>query len=226
MGLMSVCPIRSALLASALFVQAGAACAQAQDLLPTGANDHFRQAPSLPAEVAVALPAAPRTQSARVVALPRLSSSFGARRDPLGPGFRAHHGIDIPASRGTPVRAAGAGQVRLAAPRGGYGLLVEIVHGYGLATRYAHLARILVSPGQEVRQGDTIGLVGSTGRSTGSHLHFEVRRNSVALDPIPFLGASQPIARLEPAPLLPAGVHVSRFARARNARDALPGDGF
>ena len=100
---------------------------------------------------------------------------------------RMHEGIDITASIGTPIWAAAAGTVIHAGWLGGYGNLVVVDHGDGLATAYAHASSILVSVGQSVAQGETIALVGSTGNSSGPHLHFEVRVNGVAVDPLLYL---------------------------------------
>jgi murein DD-endopeptidase MepM/ murein hydrolase activator NlpD len=98
-----------------------------------------------------------------------------------------HPGIDIGAGMGTPIKAAASGRVIVAAYSGGYGNLVVIDHGNGLATAYAHQSRIAVSVGQEVSQGQVIGYVGSTGFSTGPHLHFEVRVNGSPADPMGYL---------------------------------------
>lgn len=100
---------------------------------------------------------------------------------------RLHEGIDITASSGTPIWAAAAGTVIHAGWLGGYGNLVVVDHGNGLATAYAHASAILVGIGQQVAQGDTIALIGSTGNSSGPHLHFEVRVNGVAVDPLLYL---------------------------------------
>ena len=100
---------------------------------------------------------------------------------------RMHEGIDIAAASGTPVAAAASGTVIHAGWLGGYGNLVVVDHGNGLATAYAHASAILVSVGQHVSQGETVSLVGSTGNSTGPHLHFEVRVNGVAVDPLLYL---------------------------------------
>ena len=100
---------------------------------------------------------------------------------------RMHEGIDIAASFGTPIRAAAAGIVIHAGWLGGYGNLVVLDHGNGLATAYAHASSILVGVGQQVSQGETVSLVGSTGNSSGPHLHFEVRINGVAVDPLLYL---------------------------------------
>ena len=101
---------------------------------------------------------------------------------------RLHEGIDITAASGTPIRAAAAGTVIHSGWLGGYGLLVVIDHGNGLATAYAHNSSNLVSVGARVEQGQTIALVGSTGNSSGPHVHFEVRVNGVAVDPLLYLG--------------------------------------
>jgi murein DD-endopeptidase MepM/ murein hydrolase activator NlpD len=100
---------------------------------------------------------------------------------------RMHEGIDIAASSGTPIRAAAAGTVIHAGWLGGYGNLVVLDHGDGLATAYAHASAILVGVGQQVAQGETVSLVGSTGNSSGPHLHFEVRVNGAAVDPLLYL---------------------------------------
>jgi len=113
----------------------------------------------------------------------RVSSRFGKRLDPLTHKHRDHHGVDIAAARGSSIRAARPGQVTFAGRQGGYGNLVIIDHGNGMETRYAHCDRILVREGDTI-QGDTaIATVGSTGRSTGPHLHFEVRKDGSAVDP-------------------------------------------
>lgn len=114
----------------------------------------------------------------------RLSSPFGYRRHPIAGEWRWHNGVDLAAPLGTPVAAARAGNVSYAGLRGGYGLLVTLAHGGGLETRYAHLSRISVSPGQTIRAGEILGFVGSTGNSTGPHLHFETRLNGRASDPV------------------------------------------
>ena len=108
-------------------------------------------------------------------------SGFGWR------GSRMHEGIDISASSGTPIWAAAAGTVIWSGWRGGYGNAVVIDHGNGLATLYAHSSALLVSVGQSVEQGETVALVGTTGNSSGPHLHFEVRVNGTAVDPLNYL---------------------------------------
>lgn len=116
----------------------------------------------------------------------RISSAFGWRTIAVA-GNRFHGGIDIAAPTGTPIRAARGGVVSRAGWVGAYGFLVIVDHGGGWETRYAHLSRIDVQSGQRVAQGGVVGLVGSTGASTGPHLHFEVRRDGIALDPLAFL---------------------------------------
>jgi murein DD-endopeptidase MepM/ murein hydrolase activator NlpD len=100
-----------------------------------------------------------------------------------------HTGIDLRGDAGEPVRATATGSVTIAGRLGGYGNLVEINHGNGLATRYGHLSEIDVKIGQIVRIGEVIGKIGSTGRSTGPHLHYETRINGEAVDPKKFLRA-------------------------------------
>ena len=114
-----------------------------------------------------------------------ISSGFGNRV--IFGRTEFHSGIDIPAPRGTPIAAADAGTVVFAASRGSFGLLLILSHGDGLYTYYAHLQSFSVSVGQEVRQGQTIGLVGMTGRTTGAHLHFEVVQNGRQQNPLNFL---------------------------------------
>ncbi len=117
-----------------------------------------------------------------------ITSDFGIRVDPVYGGQAYHEGIDIADDYGTQVVATAAGTVTFAGPTdGGYGNLVEIDHGNGIVTRYGHNSVVLVSPGQQVRQGDVISLMGSTGKSTGSHLHYEVDVNGTPVDPIVFL---------------------------------------
>lgn len=120
------------------------------------------------------------------------SSDFGFRVHPISKRRKLHTGLDFDASRGTLVRAAGAGEVTYAKRRGTYGNLVVITHGLGLETRYAHLRRIRVKPGQFVTAGTVVGTVGSTGRSTGPHLHFEVRQFGEPVDPKWAMGLREP----------------------------------
>jgi murein DD-endopeptidase MepM/ murein hydrolase activator NlpD len=114
-----------------------------------------------------------------------LTSRFGLRVHPLFGRRHFHAGVDIAAPRGTPVRAADEGTVLYAGWYGGYGKLVVIDHGQSVSTLYGHLSEILVTAGQRVARNHLIGKVGSTGYSTGPHLHFEVRRNGKPIDPLP-----------------------------------------
>ncbi|MCB1177929.1 MAG: M23 family metallopeptidase [Leptospiraceae bacterium] len=104
------------------------------------------------------------------------SSKFGVRLDPFTKKRTFHGGVDIAAVKGTPVYSSQAGEIILAKKKGGYGRLVVIKHAMGYETRYGHLNKILVKKGQKVKKGEKVGLVGKTGRATGYHLHFEVRR--------------------------------------------------
>lgn len=122
----------------------------------------------------------------------RLESGVGGRRNPFGGrGFEYHEGQDIDALYGTPVQVAAGGKVTIAGWQRGYGKVVYVDHGNGLSTRYGHLSEIDVTVGQSVTQGQRIGLVGSTGRSTGPHLHYEVRINNQPVDPKPYLPGAQ-----------------------------------
>jgi murein DD-endopeptidase MepM/ murein hydrolase activator NlpD len=117
------------------------------------------------------------------------SSGFGVRMDPFLNAPAMHTGLDFRGSHGSPIRATAAGKVTHAGWNGGYGKLVEIDHGNGFATRYGHLSEIDVTVGQSVRIGQTVGRLGSTGRSTGPHLHYETRIDGDAVDPQKFLRA-------------------------------------
>ena len=116
-----------------------------------------------------------------------ITSGFGYRTDPVTGGTVYHAGLDIGAPCGTPIKAAGTGSVVAAGPNGGYGNMTVINHGNGLSTVYGHQSSIIVSPGQSVTQGQVIGYVGSTGKSTGCHLHFEVRVSGNPVDPTGYL---------------------------------------
>ena len=117
-----------------------------------------------------------------------VSSGYGNRRHPISGRGEFHTGIDLPAPSGTTIVAADSGMVVVSGRMGGYGNTVVIDHGNGLSTLYAHNSRNLVSEGQWVNRGDPVALVGSTGVSTGPHLHFEVRRNGGHINPGPFIG--------------------------------------
>jgi len=117
-----------------------------------------------------------------------ISSYFGEREDPFSGHEAYHKGVDFAGSAGSNVMAVAAGVVTWAGQRTGYGNLVEINHGDGYVTRYAHNERTLVSVGQTVKRGESVALMGSTGRSTGPHVHFEVLRNGRQVDPLSFIG--------------------------------------
>lgn len=134
------------------------------------------------ADGAIAIP------SEKPVRTAEFTSGYGTRSDPFRGSSASHQGIDLAAPIGTPIYATAEGTVAEAGyNRGGYGNLIKLDHGRGIETRYAHLSRILVSPGQRVARGQMIGHMGSTGRSTGSHLHYEVRIDGRAVNPIPFM---------------------------------------
>ncbi len=150
----------------------------------------------------IELPRTPRKAQKAALKWPiirgRLTSPFGLRR------MNCHNGIDIAAPRGTPVRAADSGKVVFSGIQNGYGKVVIIRHSKGVLTLYAHLQRIHVKENQRVRRGQRIARVGSTGRSTGPHLHFEVRENGKARDPMSFLPQT-PLIVLNPKASYGAG---------------------
>jgi murein DD-endopeptidase MepM/ murein hydrolase activator NlpD len=119
------------------------------------------------------------------------TSPFGMRIDPFTGRYAMHTGIDLRDGIGTPVRSTAAGIVIFAGTSGGYGNMVEIDHGHGLTTRYGHLQSIIVHEGEHVSFGSFIGQLGSTGRSTGPHLHYEVRIDGEAVDPTRFLSSGR-----------------------------------
>jgi len=126
-----------------------------------------------------------------------VASPFGYRIDPFLGRPALHAGVDLLQAYGAEIRAAGAGRVVHAGPIGGYGLMVEIDHGTGLATRYAHLSQVLVDEGEEVDKGAVVGRLGTTGRATGPHLHYEVRIDGEPVDPERFLRAGERLAAAE-----------------------------
>jgi murein DD-endopeptidase MepM/ murein hydrolase activator NlpD len=145
-----------------------------------------------------------------------VTSGFGAREDHpvlgLMPG-RVHEGWDFAVAEGTPIRASMAGEVAYAGWRGGHGKAVELVHAEGWSTLYGHAREVLVGPGDRVEAGEVIALVGSTGLSTGPHLHYELRRHGTAVDPGGFMstGSSLPSAREAVDPV--AGLRAIPMAR-------------
>ncbi|QZH76140.1 MAG: M23 family metallopeptidase [Erythrobacter sp.] len=137
-----------------------------------------------------------------------MSSGFGYRRDPFNGSAAMHSGLDFSAPHGSPIHAAADGRVSFVGVKSGYGNVVEISHGSGMITRYAHMSRFTTRVGAQVEAGSVIGAIGNTGRSTGPHLHFEVRINGRAVNPRPFL---------ESAP------HVLEEARAESPSIAREG---
>jgi murein DD-endopeptidase MepM/ murein hydrolase activator NlpD len=119
-----------------------------------------------------------------------ISSGFGYRKDPFTGGGAFHAGLDFRGPRGAPIKAAAKGVVSFAGVKQGYGNCIEIDHGNGLMTRYAHMSRFHAKLGEAVAPGQLIGAIGNTGRSTGPHLHFEVRINNRPVNPRPFLEAA------------------------------------
>jgi murein DD-endopeptidase MepM/ murein hydrolase activator NlpD len=116
-----------------------------------------------------------------------ISSGFGVRADPFNGHQSQHDGVDIASNLGSPVHAVGDGVVSHSGEKAGYGMLVEVTHESGLITRYAHTSAVLVRVGDRVQKGQSIALVGTSGRSTGPHLHFEVVRNGTAVNPMRYL---------------------------------------
>jgi murein DD-endopeptidase MepM/ murein hydrolase activator NlpD len=126
------------------------------------------------------------------------TSGFGVRSDPFRAGAAMHPGIDLAGSYGTPIFATADGTVlRAGWNSGGYGNLVEIDHGRGITTRYGHMSAILVSAGDHITRGQQIGRMGSTGRSTGNHLHYEVRIDGRAVNPIPFMRSTDYVLAMQ-----------------------------
>jgi murein DD-endopeptidase MepM/ murein hydrolase activator NlpD len=129
----------------------------------------------------------------------RMSSGYGMRNHPVLRRRARHKGVDLAAPTGTPVYATADGTVGRADWFSSYGLFIKIEHGGALETRYAHLSKLAVNAGEAVRKGDLIGYVGSTGRSTGPHLHYEVRVDGQAVNPMPFMKETSPVVALEQA---------------------------
>ena len=113
-----------------------------------------------------------------------MASGYGVRLDPIYGTTKFHEGMDFSAPVGTPVYATANGRVKTSSWQGAYGNMVEIDHGFNYSTRYAHLSKLIASPGSEVKRGDLIGLVGNTGKSTGPHLHYEVRYRGAPQNPV------------------------------------------
>mgnify|MGYP001428203761 CR=1 FL=1 len=132
--------------------------------------------------------------SSQVSSIPRnwpvqgiLTSRYGYRRHPITKKITFHDGIDVAAPKGTQIIAPGSGIIVYSGEMGGYGKVVEIDHGFGIVTRFAHNSKIFVIDGQQVKLGDAIATVGSSGRSTGPHLHYEIRIDGISIDPMTYL---------------------------------------
>ena len=212
MPLLSALPFTGAV----WLLAANGAAAEGGEKLPGGHDATFR-----PHWIERPAPAPSRNTSASALqGLPRLSSGFGWRLDPIRGRSALHTGIDIPGPLGSPILAAAGGVVHFAGGVRGYGNMIEVDHGGGLMTRYAHLSRFLVASGAHVERGETIAMMGSTGRSTGSHLHFEVRMNGQATGPLDWLTREPSPMRVSPQPTEP---HISAFARARAETESVVG---
>jgi len=127
-------------------------------------------------------------------------SYFGRRSDPFSGEGAFHPGVDISATSGTPVKVAGDGVVTHAAYSGQYGKLVIVDHGNGIQTYYAHLSQFLVVVGQSIHRGEVLALSGGTGRATSPHLHYEVRKGGIAINPQPYLNHNGPLAQAAVSP--------------------------
>ena len=121
----------------------------------------------------------------------RLTSRFGTRKDPINKKRSMHYGIDFAGPIGAKIRAPAAGRVIYAGRKGSFGKFIEINHGWGILTRYAHLNKIYVSVGDRVKLNQKIGTLGNTGRSTGPHLHYEIRVNGTRRNPLKFIRAAK-----------------------------------
>lgn len=150
--------------------------------------------------------------SSSPTASPMLSSSYGYRADPFNGHAAFHAGLDFPGRYGQPILAAANGRISFVGQRQGYGNVVEVDHGHGIMTRYAHLAGFSARVGQDVARGAAIGRMGSTGRSTGTHLHFEVRVNDAPINPRRFLEVKDDVLQIQQ-------IAKQRFARL-NKREA------
>ena len=145
---------------------------------------------------AISMPSTVSIPSRMPVEGVKLTSSYGMRVHPVLGGRRAHKGIDLAGPVGTPVYATADGVVSKAEWFSSYGLYVSLEHGGALQTRYGHMSRLNVAGGQHVRKGDIIGFIGTTGRSTGPHLHYEVRVNGEAVNPLPYMQQAIPSTHL------------------------------
>ncbi len=153
-----------------------------------GSGDASGAVDLMPGSSPSALPAVDPGRRAPLPVFGRVTSVFGTRHDPIHGQERQHNGIDIAAPEGSPIQSIRPGVVSFAGDMGTYGKVVVVDHGEGLETRYAHCSELLVKEGERVRPGNVIAKVGSTGRSTGPHLHFEARKGDKAMDPRALFG--------------------------------------
>jgi murein DD-endopeptidase MepM/ murein hydrolase activator NlpD len=161
----------------------------AASMAPASASSGFSTSPFAPSKVSI--------PSRNPLDGASMTSGFGMRTHPVLGGRRGHKGIDLAMPTGTPVYATADGVISKAEWFSSYGLYISVEHGGKIQTRYGHLSRLSVASGQSVKKGDLIGYVGSTGRSTGPHLHYEVRIAGVAVNPVPYMNGS---TRALPAP--------------------------
>jgi murein DD-endopeptidase MepM/ murein hydrolase activator NlpD len=172
-----------------------------------GISAHYRQRPSEASVPAIAVEPIPHNESGQNKEIEKMArstdqlatkpsiwpvsgevtSGFGWRNSPYGDGSELHPGIDIANNMGTPIVATADGEVVKSGAAGGYGNEVQIDHGNGITTIYGHNSRIIVTVGQSVKKGQIISYLGSTGRSTGPHVHYEIRVNGTAVDPTSFM---------------------------------------
>jgi murein DD-endopeptidase MepM/ murein hydrolase activator NlpD len=158
------------------------AIAPAASMAPASASSSFSTSPFAPSKVSI--------PSRNPLDGASMTSGFGMRTHPVLGGRRGHKGIDLAMPTGTPVYATADGVISKAEWFSSYGLYISIEHGGKIQTRFGHLSRLNVASGQSVKKGDLIGYVGSTGRSTGPHLHYEVRIAGVAVNPVPYMNGN------------------------------------
>ncbi len=154
-----------------------------RSVLPRGSDGHSLATDAVSLSPAAPIPLRPAALPNTSGVLGHVTSGFGVRHDPFDGHLTRHEGVDLAAPQGAPIRAVAGGVVRRSGDRGGYGSTIEIDHGHGLTTLYAHASEILVRDGETVTQGQPIARVGQTGRATGNHLHFEVRVENRPVDP-------------------------------------------
>ena len=196
LGLAAACAVQPLAASTIETLQKGEKIAGGVDAAPESGQFHnlflsWKKLDTVSATGVISVP------SARPVNLATYTSGFGVRSDPFRGSAAMHAGIDLAGPMGTPIYATADGIVDRAEWSGGYGNMVEIEHGKGLQTRFGHLSRMLVQPGQRVTRGQMIALMGSTGRSTGSHLHYEVRIDGHAVNPVPFLQSADYVTAME-----------------------------